>query len=67
MKVRVVVTLKPGVLDPQGRAVAHALAGLGFGQVEDARIGKLIELDLAGCMPDGSETRPWQDCAVSEH
>ena len=47
MKVRVVVTLKPGVLDPQGRAVAHALAGLGFSGVEDARVGKLIELDLA--------------------
>ena len=48
MKVRVVVTLKPGVLDPQGRAVAQALSGLGFAGVENVRVGKLIELTLAG-------------------
>ncbi len=47
MKVKVYVTLKPGVLDPQGKAIEHALAGLGFGGVEGARVGKLIELDLA--------------------
>ncbi|WP_419826303.1 phosphoribosylformylglycinamidine synthase subunit PurS [Sphingomonas sp.] len=47
MKVRVVVTLKPGVLDPQGKAVHAALAGLGFGQVNDVRVGRLIELDVA--------------------
>ena len=47
MKVRVNVTLKPGVLDPQGRAITHALAGLGFAGVTDARVGKLIELDVA--------------------
>jgi phosphoribosylformylglycinamidine synthase PurS subunit len=47
MKVKVHVTLKPGVLDPQGKAIEHALAGLGFTGVEGARVGKLIELDLA--------------------
>lgn len=47
MKVRVLVRLKPGVLDPQGRAVHHALDGLGFSGVEDVRIGRLIELDVA--------------------
>ena len=47
MKVKVYVTLKPGVLDPQGKAIEHALAGLGFSGVEGARVGKLIELDLA--------------------
>lgn len=47
MKVRVHVSLKPGVLDPQGRAVHHALAGLGFTGVLDARVGRTIELDLA--------------------
>lgn len=46
MQVRVLVRLKPGVLDPQGRAVHHALEGLGFAGVEDVRIGRLIELDL---------------------
>lgn len=47
MKARVFVTLKNGVLDPQGKAVHHALEGLGFGGVSDVRIGKLIELELA--------------------
>lgn len=47
MKVRIHITLKPGVLDPQGKAIHHALEGLGFAGVNDARQGKLIELDLA--------------------
>jgi phosphoribosylformylglycinamidine synthase PurS subunit len=46
MKTRVYVTLKNGVLDPQGKAIHHALEGLGFGGVRDVRAGKLIELDL---------------------
>ncbi|QIL02078.1 phosphoribosylformylglycinamidine synthase subunit PurS [Sphingomonas sinipercae] len=47
MKARVFVTLKPGVLDPQGKAIHHALEGLGFDGVNEVRAGKLIELDLA--------------------
>ncbi len=47
MKIRVYVTLKNGVLDPQGKAIHHALEGLGFAGVQDVRQGKLIELDLA--------------------
>jgi phosphoribosylformylglycinamidine synthase subunit PurS len=47
MKARVFVTLKPGVLDPQGKAIHHALEGLGFEGVNDVRAGKMIELDLA--------------------
>lgn len=47
MKTRILVRLKPGVLDPQGRAVHHALEGLGFDGVSDVRVGRLIELDLA--------------------
>ncbi|QHL91066.1 phosphoribosylformylglycinamidine synthase subunit PurS [Sphingomonas changnyeongensis] len=47
MKARIFVTLKNGVLDPQGKAIHHALTGLGFAGVEDVRAGKLIELDLA--------------------
>lgn len=52
MKVRVFVTLKHGVLDPQGKAIHHALEGLGFDGVNDVRAGKLIELDLADTVPD---------------
>ena len=52
MKVRVHVSLKPGVLDPQGRAVHHSLEGLGFGGVEDVRVGRSIELDVAETTSD---------------
>lgn len=46
MKARIHVTLKNGVLDPQGKAVEHALGTLGFGGVNNVRQGKFIELDL---------------------
>jgi len=46
MKARVHVTLKNGVLDPQGRAIQHALGALGFQSVQDVRQGKYIEIDL---------------------
>ena len=59
MKVRIDVMLKNGVLDPQGKAVGHALANLGFAGVQDVRIGKVIELDLA-------ETDPAQATAAAK-
>ena len=48
MKAKVYVTLKKSVLDPQGKAVQHALSSMGFGEVKDVRVGKFIELDLGG-------------------
>ena len=54
MKVRVSVTLKNGVLDPQGRAIHHALEGLGFAGVEDVRAGRLIELEVADGTADAA-------------
>ena len=47
MKARVHITLKEGILDPQGKAIAHALGSLGFGGVGEVRQGKYLELDLA--------------------
>jgi phosphoribosylformylglycinamidine synthase len=47
MKAKVHVTLKNGVLDPQGKAIAHALGNLGFTGIGDVRQGKYIELDIA--------------------
>jgi phosphoribosylformylglycinamidine synthase subunit PurS len=47
MKARIHIRLKPGVLDPQGKAIGNALKGLGFTGVAEVRQGKLIELDLA--------------------
>ena len=46
MKARVHITLKNGVLDPQGKAIEHALAGLGFSDINDVRQGKYIEIDF---------------------
>ena len=54
MKVRVSVSLKNGVLDPQGRAIQHALEGLGFAGVNDVRSGRLIELDVADDVTDAA-------------
>ena len=54
MKVRVSVSLKNGVLDPQGRAIHHALEGLGFAGVNDVRSGRLIELDVADDVTDAA-------------
>lgn len=57
MKARVLITLKNGVLDPQGKAIHHALEGLGFSGINDVRAGKLIELDLA----DGTDNSEIED------
>jgi phosphoribosylformylglycinamidine synthase len=54
MKARVHVTLKSGVLDPQGEAVRHALGSIGFDGVGEVRIGKVIEVELAETDPDAA-------------
>lgn len=46
MKARIKITLKSGVLDPQGKAIEHALTGLGFSGINEVRQGKYIEVDL---------------------
>ena len=46
MKVRVLIRLKPSILDVQGAAVKRALGGLGFAEVTDLRVGKMIEIEL---------------------
>jgi phosphoribosylformylglycinamidine synthase len=48
IKARVTVTLKNGVLDPQGKAIEHALGGLGFSGVGSVRQGKVFDLELEG-------------------
>ncbi len=57
MKAKVHVTLKPGVLDPQGKAVQQALAALGFEGVSGVRQGKVIELELSESDPEKAETQ----------
>lgn len=57
MKARVEITLKNGVLDPQGRAIGNALKGLGFDGVGEVRQGKLIELDVEETDPAKARER----------
>ena len=52
MKVRVSISLKNGVLDPQGRAIQHSLEGLGFSGVHDVRAGRMIELEVDESVTD---------------
>ena len=54
MKVRVSISLKHGVLDPQGRAIHHAIEGLGFSGVSDVRAGRLIELEVDDSVSDAA-------------
>jgi phosphoribosylformylglycinamidine synthase PurS subunit len=59
VKATVTVMLKSGVLDPQGKAIAHALSTLGFTGVEDVRAGKILEIEF-------SETDPERAKATAE-
>lgn len=59
MKARVTIMPKAGVLDPQGKAIGHALSSLGFAGVGEVRAGKVIELDL-------NEADPAKAQAVAE-
>jgi phosphoribosylformylglycinamidine synthase subunit PurS len=56
VKVLVTVMLKSGVLDPQGKAIAHALGSMGFTGVQDVRAGKVLEIELAETDPDRART-----------
>jgi phosphoribosylformylglycinamidine synthase subunit PurS len=62
MKAKVHVTLKNGVLDPQGKAVQHALGVLGFAGVEGVRQGKFIEIDLAETDADAARRHVGEMC-----
>ncbi|MGE5269259.1 MAG: phosphoribosylformylglycinamidine synthase subunit PurS [Thiohalocapsa sp.] len=62
MKARVHVSLKPGVLDPQGKAIGNALHSLGFGGIGEVRQGKLILLELAETDPAVARARVEEMC-----
>ena len=62
MRARVHITLRSGVLDPQGQAIRNALHSLGFGDVRDVRQGKYIELDIDGTDPDATAAEVRRMC-----
>ncbi len=61
MKVRVLVSLKPGILDPQGKAVEHGLREFGF-EPAQVRVGKLIELEVPGTDPEAARAQVLAMC-----
>ena len=62
MKAKVHITLKNGVLDPQGAALESALSHLGFSGITNARVGKYIELELSGTHPDDAKHAVTEMC-----
>ncbi|WFE92015.1 phosphoribosylformylglycinamidine synthase subunit PurS [Roseibium porphyridii] len=62
MKARVIVTLKNGVLDPQGKAIEGALGGLGFDDVGSVRQGKVFDVELSGSDEDTAKAELEQMC-----
>ena len=62
MTVRVLVRLKPGILDVQGAAVKRALVGLGFNDLANLRIGKVIEVDVEAPTPAAARARVDEMC-----
>ncbi len=62
MRARVFITPKKGVLDPQGTAIEHSLHALGFSEARDVRLGKYIELSLAGVDAQQARQRTDEMC-----
>jgi phosphoribosylformylglycinamidine synthase subunit PurS len=62
MRIRIFVVLKDGVLDPQGKAVERSLHSLGYGEVQDVRVGKYLELDLQESSREAAENRVREMC-----
>ncbi|MDE2676968.1 MAG: phosphoribosylformylglycinamidine synthase subunit PurS [Gemmatimonadota bacterium] len=61
-KVEVLVTPRPGLLDPQGKAIHHALSSLGYDAVEDVRVGKAIYLEVAAATPEDAREHAEEMC-----
>ena len=62
MRARVFVRLKRGILDPQGTAVKRALEGLGYREVQDLRVGRVLEMELDATQPDQARGRLEEMC-----
>ena len=62
MKLRVLVRLRPGIMDVQGAAVQRALVGLGFGDLRDLRVGKVIEVDIDASSPTAAQASVDEMC-----
>ncbi len=59
---RIRITLRPSILDPQGKAVGHAIETLGVGRVHDVRVGKYIEMMVDESTPEGARSATEEVC-----
>ncbi|HTN70438.1 MAG TPA: phosphoribosylformylglycinamidine synthase subunit PurS [Methylomirabilota bacterium] len=62
MRVKIFVSLKNGVLDPQGKAIERSLHTLGYPEVKDVRMGKYLELNIEASSPSAAEARIREMC-----
>jgi phosphoribosylformylglycinamidine synthase subunit PurS len=62
MRVKIFVSLRSGVLDPQGKAIERSLHALGYGEVQDVRMGKYLELEVEAASREGAESRIREMC-----
>ena len=62
MRVKILISLKQGVLDPQGKAVERSLHSLGYEEVRDVRVGKFLELEMEGASRVAAEARIREMC-----
>jgi phosphoribosylformylglycinamidine synthase len=62
MRVKIFISLKPGVLDPQGKAIERSLHSLGYPEASEVRMGKYLELDLAAPSREAAELRVREMC-----
>jgi phosphoribosylformylglycinamidine synthase len=62
VKVRVLVRLRPGIMDVQGAAVQRALVGLGFGDLRDLRVGKIVEVEVDAASASAARARVEEMC-----
>jgi len=62
MRVKIFISFKDGVLDPQGKAVERSLHTLGYGEVRDVRMGKYLEIELEAASRETAETRVREMC-----
>jgi phosphoribosylformylglycinamidine synthase subunit PurS len=62
MRVKIFVSLRSGVLDPQGKAIQRSLHALGYGEVQDVRMGKYLELEVEAASREAAESRIREMC-----
>lgn len=62
LKAKIYVTFKKGILDPQGKAIEHSLLSLGYNEVEEVRVGKIIDVKMNGLTNEAAETKVKEMC-----